>query len=309
MTASRGYSIGRYALELDHISAGWIFGAEGGSRQGEVVQEKLSQEHHIRKHIAGLKYEDITVTCGLGMSKGFYNWIKDSFQDKGRRVDGAIHACDFDGNIKRTLDFHQALITEIGFPALDATSKDPAKLTLKFSPEWTRTKKGTGKVTVPSYALGQGQQKKWNTSNFRLRIDGLETACERVNKVDGLTVKQKVVDNALGEMRLVTREPAGLEIPNLVFTTSESHSHELYKWENDFLIQGNCTDDDEKTGSLEFLTHDLQDTLFTVNFAHIGLFKLTADKMESHNESIRRLKAEMYVEQMKFEYANGATFA
>jgi len=29
-----------------------------------------------KKHIAGVKYEDITVNCGTGMAKGFYNWTK-----------------------------------------------------------------------------------------------------------------------------------------------------------------------------------------------------------------------------------------
>ena len=30
----------------------------------------------VKKHLAGVKYEDITVNCGTGMSKGFYEWTK-----------------------------------------------------------------------------------------------------------------------------------------------------------------------------------------------------------------------------------------
>lgn len=37
-----------------------------------------------------------------------------------------------------------ALITQIGFPALDAGSKDAAKMTITFSPEYTRMQSNTG---------------------------------------------------------------------------------------------------------------------------------------------------------------------
>lgn len=43
-----------------------------------------------------------------------------------------------------TGDFVNALITQIGFPALDAAGKDAAKLTIKFSPEYTRAQAKTG---------------------------------------------------------------------------------------------------------------------------------------------------------------------
>lgn len=41
-------------------------------------------------------------------------------------------------------DIVTALITEIGFPALDAGSKDAAKLTIKLAPEYTRIRSKSG---------------------------------------------------------------------------------------------------------------------------------------------------------------------
>jgi hypothetical protein len=307
--SNRGYTAGKFALEIDNCSAGWVFSAEGGNRVGEVVIEKLSQEHHVRKHIGGVKYEDITIVCGIGMSKGFWEKLKASFDDNVKRFDGAIHICDYDGNIKRSLEFHQALVTEIGFPALDASSKDAAKLTLKLSPEWTNTLKGSGRISVPEFPLGKGQQKRWLPSNFRLRIDGLEKACEYVNKIEALTFKQKIVENVHGEVRWSSREPAGLELPNLVLTTAEIKAAQFYQWEKDFLINGKNSDDDEKTGTLEYLSADLQTALFTIDLMHLGIFKLTADKMDAHNEAIRRVKAEMYFEDMRLQFGNNSTWA
>jgi hypothetical protein len=306
---TRGYTAGRFALEIDNVAAGWIYSCEGGNRIGEVVTEKLPQEHHVRKHIAGLKYEDITISCGIAMSKHFWHKLKASFDDGFKRLDGAVHICDFDGNIMRSLEFHHAIVTEIGFPALDAGSKDACKFTFKLACEWTRTHKGKGKISIPEHPLGKGEQKRWSPANFRLHIQGLEHACSRVNKIDALVIKQKVADNALGELRHVTREPAGLELPNLVLTTAESHAGQFYEWERDFLIRGKCADDDEKSGTLEYLTADLKSSLFTIDMEHIGLFKLTADKMDAHAESLRRVKCEMYVEEMTFKYENGSTWA
>jgi phage tail-like protein len=309
MSNHRSYTAGRYALELDNVSAGWVYSVEGGNRVGDVVVEKMSGVQLQKKHIGALKYEDISVTCGIGMSKKFYEWAKNSFSDNFKRHDGAIHYCDFDGNILQSLEFHQALVTEIGFPALDAASKDAAKLSLKFSPEWTRTKTNQkGKVHANKYPIGAGQQKKWSPANFRLRIDGLEEACRGINKIESLVLKQKVTENAVGEHRLMTKEPVGLEVPNLVVTVSASHSKPWWDWEKDFLIDGNCGDDMEKTATLEYLSNNVKDTLFTIHMDHVGLFKLTADKAESGAESIRRIKAEMYVEEFKFEFGSGVTW-
>ena len=120
---SRGYTTGRFALEIDNVNAGWIYSAEGGNRVSEVVIEKLPQEHHSRKHIVGLKYEDITITCGIGMTKHFWHKLKASFQDSYKRLDGAIHVCDFDGNIQKTLNCAPLGMDQANAPATSAEGR------------------------------------------------------------------------------------------------------------------------------------------------------------------------------------------
>ena len=39
-----------------------------------------------------------------------------------------------------------------------------------------------------------------------------------------------------------------------------------YKWHEDFVIKGNNGEDKEKGGTLEYLTADLKDVLFTLTF-------------------------------------------
>jgi len=299
----RGYVAGKYGIELDGIAAGWISSVEGGHATSDVVVEKLGPDHIHKKHLAGVKYEDISVQCGTGMSKGFYEWIKASFDHNYARKNGAIIAADYNYKEHSRLTFYNGLITEVGFPALDAASKDAAKMTIKFSPEYTRETTTTGGPSIAGkYPIQANVQKKWLPANFRLKIDGLDDPCARVTKIEALVVKQKVIENAVGEMRDFEKEPASVEIPNLVITFAESHSKPFYDWHEDFVIKGNNGEDKEKGGTLEFLTPNLQETLFTITFQHLGIFKLTPDKVESGSEAIRRVKAEMYCEDMKFDY-------
>jgi phage tail-like protein len=298
----RGMTAGRFAVDLDGIMAGWVNSVEGGQASADVVSEKVGVDHLVKKHIAGVKYEDITLVCGLGMSRAFYEWIKSSFDRKYLRKNGHIYYADYNGKVVESTEFLHALITEIGFPALDASSKDAAKMTVKFSPETTRQSGGGLHVAPGKFPVGTGQQKKWSPANFRLTIDGLD--CTRVNKIEALTVKQKVIDNQLGEFRSYEREPANLEVPNLVITTAHSHAHSFKKWYKSFVIEGNSEEDKEKTGTLEYLTSDLKTVLFTVTFHNLGVFKLTDDKLEAGSESLRRTKVEMYCEEMHFEYHN-----
>jgi hypothetical protein len=50
--------------ELDFSRAGgWISSVEGGHATADVVNEKVGPDHIVHKHIAGVKYEDITVVA------------------------------------------------------------------------------------------------------------------------------------------------------------------------------------------------------------------------------------------------------
>jgi phage tail-like protein len=298
----RAYIAGKYGIELDGIKAGWVWSVEGGHATSEVVQEKVGSDHIIKKHLAGVKYEDISVQCGTGMSKAFYQWMKDSFEHKYSRKNGAIIAADYNYKEHSRMTFTNALMTEVGFPALDAASKDAAKMTIKFAPEITRTTQRVGSSISGQFENKQAVQKKWLPANFRIRIDGLDKGCSRVNKIEAIVVKQKVTEHAIGEGRDYEKEPANVEIPNLVLTMPESHADEFYKWHESFVIQGNNGDDAEKGGTLEYLTPNLKEVLFTLTFQHLGIFKLTPEKVEGGSEQLRRVKAEMYCEDMKFDF-------
>jgi hypothetical protein len=126
-----------------------------------------------------------------------------------------------------------------------------------------------------------------------------------VSKVDALTIKQQIVESDIGEGRDFGREPGKMEFPNLVVTLAESNAQDFFDWHEHFLIKGNNGQEDEKGGKLEYLTPNLSEVLFTITFFNLGIFKLAPEKVEANSDQIRRVRAEMYCEQMTFSAGKG----
>jgi hypothetical protein len=106
----------------------------------------------------------------------------------------------------------------------------------------------------------------------------------------------------VGEERDTEREPAYLEVPNLVVTLAEPYAQDFYDWHADFVINGNSGQANEKSGTLEYLTPKLREALFGLTLSNLGIFKLSVESADSGSEAIRRVRAEMYCEKIQFSY-------
>ncbi len=286
---SAGMAQNEFAMDVDGAPVGWVSSVEGGHAFADVTLENPGPDHVVRKHIGAVKYEDITVSCGLGMSKAMYEWMQSTMTGKYQRKNGAITAADFNFKAISTMQFFNALITEIAFPALDASSKDAAHITVKFSPEYTKTAKGG---TAPARTIDK-IQKHWLPSNFKLTIGDLD--CTGVAKIDALVIKQKLTQADVGQVRDYAKEPRPVEISNLAVSISEAKAQSFYDWQEDFIIKGNSHS--EKQGTLQFLAPDMS-PLMELSLVNLGIFKCTPEKMEAGSENIRRVRAEMYCEQI-----------
>jgi hypothetical protein len=273
----------RYWLELDGAGAGWLDSTAGGLATGEVVFEPPGPDHIARKHIAGVKYESITLSCGAAMSKTFYNWIKGVLAHIYTRLDGAVITVNADGKDISRIDFYNGLITEIGFPALDGSSKDACYFTVKIAPVYTRRFKpvGTGGVRP-------APEQKWFAADFRLQISGLD--CTHVSKVEAPVLTARMSQVPFGEVS----QPAFLEIPDLVVTLDEDHADSFYDWHKSFVIDGNNGNDQEKSGTLDFLTPDRNKALFTLAFNGLGIYSLKSVPLGIGTEAVRQVQVQMY---------------
>ncbi len=300
--SGRSYSAGKFMLAIDNVDVGWLQDVEGGHAVAEVVNEKVGADGVVRKHIAGVKYEDISMQIGFSMSKAVYDWIAASWSMESLRKDGEIVAADYNSRPLATRKFYGALITETTIPACDGSSKEPAYLTIRFSPAYTQVAPPNATLALPTVA--RGRQKQWLPSNFRLQIDGLDTS--RVAKIDAFTLKQKVVENPIGEQRDYEREPGTVEVPNLVVTIAQSSAQTWYDWHEDFVIRGNNDQGREKTGSLTFFTSDLKGELLRIDFVGLGIFAASDDTLDT-DDSPGKVSFSLYCERMAFTYLGGGS--
>src|SRR5947209_16912998 len=154
------------------------------------------------------------------------------------------------------MEWSNALISEVGFPACDAAWKDAAKMTIKFSPETTRMSARTGASAGGVYSGGRNAQvqKKWLPANFRLQIAGLEAACTRVNKIEAIVVKQVA---SAGAPRW--------QVSNLVVTLPERDADLFTKWHEESVKGGACAGK-ETGGTLASIPPDLKEHVSTMTF-------------------------------------------
>lgn len=289
----RAFVAGRFGLEIDGAFCGMINQFEGGNYTADVVSVTQANDRTPRKTLGIPRIEPITVEAGFDLSKPWYEWISKTMSGEPMRRSGAIIEMDqgFKEVGRRT--FTNALLSEIEFPAFDATSKDQARMTVSITPEQLQVVKGSGKQ-MP--AAG-GKTKATLASNFRLNIQGLETATQKAVKIESFSIQQKVTLVQPAQSKVSQLVPGALEFPNLKVTVPEIHAGPLYAWLDDFLVKGNGGPTKERPGILEFLSADMK-PFATVQLYGLGVFKIAAEAGPANSERARLARVEIYCQKM-----------
>jgi hypothetical protein len=298
--AARAFTPGMFFLEVEGQPVP-VRSAEGGFPRADVITEPLGPSPFVKKHIGLPKFGEIAVECDPVMPKPLFDWVNSALNMTPTKRNGAIVTADFNRKEQSRLQFNNALISEIGFPSCDGASKDAGYLTVKCAPEFTQPLAGKG-TDVPG-ALG-ARTKAWLVSNFRLTIPGLD--CSRVMKIEAFTIRQKTAQDTLGQSRDFLKEPGKLEFPNLCVYVAEAYAGTFYAWFQDMVLKGNSGEQNERVGTLELLDPTMHGALLTVTFQHLGLFAFAPEKAISSTEAIRRVKVEMYCEQIALALGKGA---
>jgi len=268
---------------------------EGGGIRGEVERVGTGADQGA-KHIAAIRFEPLTIVVGLSMGTALAGWISSTLTMAKTRMSGSIVVTDVEFKAQSYRHFTDALIEEITIPAADASSKDPGFFTLRLQPEGISYGAADGAVVRLPVEV---RRKNWLPAHFRLRIGALP--CERVSKIDSFTIRQRIVQNPLGALSPVnTKEPVGLEFPNLKVTFGGPDFAAWHHWFSDFVISGHNDQVDELQGTLEFLDQSMKVTLGSIEFSHIGIFSLGHERVDSGKEALLRYLAELYVEGMTF---------
>lgn len=258
--------------------------AEGSIGSGEpssgLAQSALNSELTTLtlegSTIPVLANPDFEVQLGLSMGEPVRAWIEASLSMNYQRKSGQLEAADFERKVRMVREFHDALLTEIGFPAADGAAKDPAYLSLKLAPEFVRNRVGAH-LGVGTDA-GVPELPGFIPSDFRFTLDGIAT--DTVASVSAVKVQLL---------------PGGPRVTDLEVTFDQAESADWYHWHEDFVIDGQNEEAQEKTGALVFLDHSRSNELLTVTLRGLGLFDLTAD-----TQSPGRMKARLHVKEVGF---------
>jgi phage tail-like protein len=297
--APRAYAAAHFALELDDMkNLGMFRSIEGGSIKAEVMTYQSGGTYDRFRQLGKPKFEDLKLQLGMAMSQPFYEWIKQFFDGKALRKDGAIVAADFYYKERARRQFSNAMITELTFPKLDGSDKNTAYMSVTLAVEDMQFIKGSGAALEQN--AGIEEQKSWKACNFRFTIDGFADSLKRVTKIESFTVKQQALDYACGGSRWASKTPSAIDFPQLSFSLPEADVQPLLAHFTKRGVKGEVPG--RLAGQIE--TYDnQQQTCFTVQFADADIMNIQPDKSDATSEEIKQVKVDLYVESMAFSYS------
>jgi hypothetical protein len=295
----RAYAAAHFALELDgDKKVGLIKSVEGGTFKTDLIKYQNGREHPTFLRLGRSKCEDIKAQVGMAMSRTFYDWMARFFRGDPVRKTGAILAADFWYEERARRDFYEAMITEVSFPKLDGSDSGACYMGVTLSPESIEYKPGDGsKLQVG----GGRKQKLWAACNFSFSIDGFETDCARVIKVDGFAIKQKPIEYNHGGLRTTIKVPGRVEYPNIVFYVPEADAGKFVEHHVRYGIGGDVQPNTRLNGRIA--CHDAGGTdVFEVTFSGGEIFNVSHEKSDAGSEEIKQVKVELSIEGMTFGY-------
>lgn len=295
----RSFTSGRFALDVAGYNVGFLKKFSGLGMEADVVSNDLGPDNIQKKHVSNIKWTPGKATVGMGMGKGMYDWIKQSFDKSYASRDGSFISGDFNYKAQSRLDFFQALITSVTVPKLDGSSKDAAYFDVEFEAEQVRWAKGGGEDIRAKVGT---KQKSWLCSNFKVEIGDLP--CARVASVDSFTWKCSVAPDQIGIHREPTKHPAKVTVPDLKLSVSMADYQPWADKAKAWFVDGMHFDEmkHEMQGKILFLGPDMNDKkpLGEIVLQQVGFKKFSRDDFEANSEKIARFSVELYVEKMEF---------
>ncbi len=287
-TAGTTFSAIKTELSVDGTACGAVQVWQGGEAVGEVVIESAVAGAAPKKHIGNFHYAPVSVTLRYPLAAPLITLINDFLGNRATPRTVALSDLDLNGKVlASSVEVASATLAEVNFADLDGASKARAEVTLVFEGT-VRASPAVG--TTP--ARSTGITKTVLASNFSFRLDGaLPTA---VGAISAFSVKRRPSADEIGTSRGVAA-PGPLVLSNLVVTVREAQSATWKTWADDFLINGNRADSQERNATLDLLGPSLTTTECSFQFSHVGIVRLSRVPAPP-SETVRKLEAELYYE-------------
>lgn len=297
MADLRSHTAGRFALDIGGYNVGYLKKFSGLAMEADVATNDLGPDNVQKKHLANIKWTPGKATIGIGMGKGMYDWIKQSFDKAYAPRNGAFVSADFNNRAQSRLEFQNAIITSLTVPKLSGDSKDPAYFDVEFEAETVRWFRAGGE-DITGAKIG-ARQKAWLCSMFRVEIGDLP--CRRVASVDSFTWKCSVASDQVGMFREPTKHPAKVTVPDIKLSISDADYGPWAEAARKWFIDGHHLEEHEMNGRIVFLDPSLQTEIGEITLLNVGFKKFAKDDFEANSEKIARFSVELYVEKMEFK--------
>lgn len=276
MTLSYAWQIGGEVLAASRVSGGWV--------KGRVETREV--DGAIVKQVVGLDPEDVTVELDLAAMPGAVaEWISESWEKRYSWRTGSLVEMDALMGEARVREFYDAHITEVRLPLLDASSKEPASATLRFSPQFV----DDGPPQAPLAVAPDPVEREWTNANFEIEIGSLP--CAGILRVDEIVVA-----------RTSDADDAPFEVANLVLRFPADDAGPWADWFESFVIEGNSTEANELNGSITFLSPDHEEELGRIHLSQVGIVALSIDAEAGAAAGFDVVRAELYVEGVQLDF-------
>lgn len=273
---TRATSGGRIAVSVGGVELPFVKAFEGGELFARSVNDVGGPGGLPKKHAVVVGNAPITLVIGGDLTPELVSWINDLCVGGAAQRAVVVARMDFNSVPTAVTSYPAATLTEVRFPKLDGSSKEAAYVTLVIAP---------GSSTPGTWTLGSkaaAKRKEALSSNYRLQSGNLPGG--RVASIEGLTIKRSLQGNAP-------------EFSNLILEVSAADEAPWKAWRDSFLAQGQSSDADEKSFTLELLPPNLAPpALLTLQFSHVGMLRVSSNKFEANTEKVSRFTVELYYE-------------
>jgi phage tail-like protein len=291
-TAPDIYSSAFFELELDGAQAVTnLRSIEGGGVKADVINYQMGDNGAMWRQLGKPKYDDIKVSFGLAGSPEFWTWMNRFMTGNHERRNGSIVAGDFNYQAKAKRHFWEALISEIAFPKWDGTDKNSANVTVTISPEKVTYEAASG--SIDSRAPAEAKQRNIAACNFDFELHGYKEACARITKVDGFSLKMKVIEHPFGTQLHAAKVPGKMEYPNLVFYLPEVDAQPFRDYHTNAIMNG------QRSGGITGILNFYNNAKYlqgSFEFAGVHIFNVSTEKSDSNSEDAKLTKVECAIE-------------
>lgn len=296
MKTARSFTNGKLVFGVDGTPCGYLQSFEGGNMVAELQTHKLGGASFQKKHVTTRKWTPVKARTGIGMSRGMYQWMQQSFDLSVAYKSGFITVCDFNYKAQRRMDILGMLLTKVTLPTLDGSSPNTGYFDLEMEPEQCRWLKEGGQDVRGEIGA---KQKAWHTANFRIEVGNLP--CKNVAKVEGISWQCQIKADEIGDAIEYTKHPVSTTITDFTLSCSMVDLEPWAQKAKSWFIDGRCLESDEMTVAITLLAPDRVEELGTITLLNCGFKEFEAQpKMEAEGGEIARFKVKMYAEQCKF---------